>query len=147
MTATTPPAGQPAVRPRPTDADAATGVGGAVLLVGTRVALWLGVQLLLAGKLVLGGTAASGRPWLASAIVVAVWAALYYALGRRLLPIMAARWVINGGTALGLALGLAGRAGHRSKPRQGPRRAAGCPWRSARGTGAELERGLSRAVH
>jgi hypothetical protein len=82
-----------------------------------------------------------GRPWLAAAIVVAVWAgehaffpllvggggldlgfaayrvgsvlpflatwtALYYALGRRLLPIMAARWVFNGGTALALALGL-----------------------------------------
>jgi membrane protease YdiL (CAAX protease family) len=82
-----------------------------------------------------------GRPWLAAAIVVAVWAgehalypllvsgggldwefaayrvgsvlpylaiwtAAYYALGRRLLPIMAARWVFNGGTALALALGL-----------------------------------------
>jgi membrane protease YdiL (CAAX protease family) len=82
-----------------------------------------------------------GRPWLAAAIVVAVWAAehacfpllasgggldwefaayrvgsvlpylaiwtsLYYALGRRLLPIMAARWVFNAGTALALALGL-----------------------------------------
>jgi Type II CAAX prenyl endopeptidase Rce1-like len=84
-----------------------------------------------------------GRPWLAAAIVVLVWAAehafyplltsgggmdlefaayrvgsvlpylatwtaLYYALGRRLLPIMAARWVFNGGTALALALGLVG---------------------------------------
>jgi hypothetical protein len=82
-----------------------------------------------------------GRPWLAAAIVVAVWAAehafyplltshgsldlgfaayrvgsvlpflaawtaAYYALGRRLLPVMAARWVFNGGTALALALGL-----------------------------------------
>jgi hypothetical protein len=82
-----------------------------------------------------------GRPWLAAAIVVALWAgehalypllvsgggldwgfaayrvasvlpylaawtALYYALGRRLLPIMAARWVFNAGTALALALGL-----------------------------------------
>jgi hypothetical protein len=84
-----------------------------------------------------------GRPWLAAAIVVAVWAgehacfpllasgggldlefaayrvgsvlpflaawtALYFALGRRLLPIMAAGWVFNGGTALALALGLVG---------------------------------------
>jgi hypothetical protein len=48
MTATTPPAGQPAVRPRPGGVDAATGVGGALLLVGTRGALWLGVPLLLA---------------------------------------------------------------------------------------------------
>jgi hypothetical protein len=267
MRATTPPsAGPPAVRPQPSLA-AATGLGGAVLLVATRVALWLGVQLLVAGLLVLGGAApfgqalneASGwwmvygalvdlgtlgvifwllgrdgrayrgllgpptaawqvalgavgvlvasvpavvfsgeltsalygdatppmfavvevpplasvfgvlvmpllaelaepvaylgvllprlerrlgRAWLAAAIVVVVWAAehacypllvggggldlelayrvgsvlpflaiwtaLYYALGRRLLPIMAARWVFNGGTALALALGLVG---------------------------------------
>jgi hypothetical protein len=243
-------------------------VGGAVLLVGTRVALWLGVQLLVAGLLVLGGVAATGqalnaaarwwmvdgalvdlgtlgvigwllrsrrssyrsllgpptaawqvalgalgvlaasvpamvfsaqlttavyrdatppmfavvdlpplasaisvlavpllaelaepvaylgvvlprlerrigRPWIAATIVVVVWAAehalfpllisdgsldlgfaayrvgsvlpflatwtaLYYALGRRLLPIMAARWVFNGGTALAVALGTVG---------------------------------------
>jgi hypothetical protein len=37
---------------------------------------------------------------------LATWTALYYALGRRLLPVMAARWVFNGGTALALALGL-----------------------------------------
>jgi len=84
-----------------------------------------------------------GRPWVAPTIVVAMWAAehaffpllisdgsldlvfaayrvvsvlpflatwtaLYYTLGRRLLPIMAARWVFNGGTALALALGLVG---------------------------------------
>jgi membrane protease YdiL (CAAX protease family) len=269
MTATTPPpaAGQPAVRPQPSAAAAAGGVGGAAVLVATRVALWLGVQLLLAGLLVLGGAAAFGRAlneaagwwmvygalvdlgtlvvivwllrrdgrsyrgllgppaatwqvalgalgvlaasvpavvfsgeltsaiygegaippmfavvdlpplasvasvlvvpllaelaepvaylgvvlprlerrlgraWLAAAIVVVVWAAehafyplltsgggmdlefaayrvgsvlpylaiwtaLYYALGRRLLPVMAARWAFNGGTALALALGL-----------------------------------------
>jgi membrane protease YdiL (CAAX protease family) len=82
-----------------------------------------------------------GRPWLAATIVVALWAAehalypllvggggldlefaayrvgsvlpylaiwtaLYYALGRRLLPVMAARWAFNGGSALALALGL-----------------------------------------
>ena len=37
---------------------------------------------------------------------LATWTAAYYALGRRLLPIMAARWVFNAGTALALALGL-----------------------------------------
>lgn len=37
---------------------------------------------------------------------LAAWTALYYAFGRRLLPIMAARWVFNGGTAFALALGL-----------------------------------------
>jgi hypothetical protein len=270
MTATTPPpaAGQPATRPQASVPAAATGVGGAVVLVGTRIGLWLGVQLGLAGLLVLGGVAATGpplnaaagwwmvygalvdlgtlgvigwllrrdggayrgllgppttawqvalgalgvlaasvpavvfsgeltsavygeatppmfavvevpplasvfsvlvapllaelaepvaylgvvlprleerlgRPWLAATIVVVVWAAehavfpllvsgggldlefaayrvvsvlpflaiwtaAYYALGRRLLPIMAARWVFNGGTALALALGLVG---------------------------------------
>jgi Type II CAAX prenyl endopeptidase Rce1-like len=61
MTATTPPSGQPSVRLEPSVPVAATGVGGAVLLVGTRVALWLGVQLLLAGLLVLGGVAATGQ--------------------------------------------------------------------------------------
>jgi hypothetical protein len=39
---------------------------------------------------------------------LAAWTAAYYALGRRLLPIMVARWVFNGGTALALALGLVG---------------------------------------
>jgi hypothetical protein len=41
-------------------------------------------------------------PWPAGAI----WTAAYHALGRRLLPIMAARWVFNAGTAAALALGL-----------------------------------------
>jgi membrane protease YdiL (CAAX protease family) len=272
MTATTPPpaAGQPAVQPQTSGAPPTTGVGDAMLLVGTRIALWLGVQLGLAGLLVLVGAAATGgqalnetagwwmvygalvdlgtlgvigwllgrdggsyrgllgpptaawqvalgalgvlaasvpavvfsgqltsalygqdaiapmfavsdlppwasvvsvlvvpllaelaepvaylgvvlprleqrigRPWLAATIVVVVWAAehalypllvsgggldlgfaayrvvsvlpflaawtaAWYALGRRLLPVMAARWVFNGGTALALALGLVG---------------------------------------
>jgi Type II CAAX prenyl endopeptidase Rce1-like len=270
VTAITPPpaaGGQPAVQLQPSGAAADGGVGGAALVVATRVALWLGVQLGLAGLLVLIGEAATagqalnevggwwmvylalvelgtlgvifwllgrdgrayrrllgppttvwqvalgalgvlaasvpavafsaeltsarygdaiapmfavvdlppwasvlsvlvvpllaelaepvaylgvvlprlerrlGRPWLAALIVVAVWAAehalypllvsgggldwgfaayrvgsvlpflaawtaAYYALGRRLLPIMAARWVFNAGTALALALGL-----------------------------------------
>jgi hypothetical protein len=271
MTATSPPPGaeRPAVRPQPSGPATTGGVGGAVLMVGTRAGLWLGVQLGLAGLLIMAGTAATGgqaldeaagwwmvyaalvdlgtlgvilwllgrdhrsyrgllgppttawqvalgalgvlaasvpavvfsgeltsalygngaiapmfavvelppwagvvsvlvvpllaelaepvaylgvvlprlerrlgRSWPAAAIVVAVWAgehalyplltssgggldwefaayrvgsvlpflaiwtALYYALGRRLLPIMAARWVFNGGTALALALGL-----------------------------------------
>jgi hypothetical protein len=268
MTATTPAGGPPAVRPQPGGAAAASGVAGAVLLVATRIGLWLGVQLLVAGLLVLAGSTATGppldraagwwmvygalidlgtlgvigwllrrdrgsyrgllgpptpawqaavgavgvlaasipamvlgaevnkavygdavppmfavvdlpplasvvsvlvvpllaelaepvaylgvvlprlerrlgRPWLAAAIVVVVWAAehacypllvsdggldlgfaayrvgsvlpflaiwtaAWYALGRRLLPIMAARWVFNGGTALALAMGLVG---------------------------------------
>jgi membrane protease YdiL (CAAX protease family) len=39
---------------------------------------------------------------------LATWTALYYALGRRLLPLMGARWLLNGGTALVVALGLVG---------------------------------------
>jgi hypothetical protein len=234
MTATTPPppaaaSGQPIVGPQPSVPATTGGVGDAVLVVATRIGLWLGVQLGLAGLLLLAGKAATGgqaldeaagwwmvyaalvdlgtlavigwllrrqggsyrgllgppttawqvplwasvvsvlvapllaelaepvaylgvvlprlearlgRSWLAAAIVVALWAgehalyplltssgggldwgfaayrvasvlpflaawtALYYALGRRLLPIMAARWVFNAGTALALALGL-----------------------------------------
>jgi Type II CAAX prenyl endopeptidase Rce1-like len=271
MTGTDPPAagaGQQAVQPRSSGPATAGGVGDAVLLIGTRMALWLAVQLGLAGLLLLGGEAITGgealneaagwwmvyaalvdlgtlgvifwllrrdgrsyrgllgpptaawqvvlgalgvlaatmpavvfsgeltsalygddaippmlavvevpplasvfgvlvvpllaelaepvaylgvvlprlerrlgRAWLAATIVVVVWAAehafypllvsgggvdlefaayragsvlpflatwtaLYYALGRRLLPIMAARWAFNGGTALTLALGL-----------------------------------------
>jgi Type II CAAX prenyl endopeptidase Rce1-like len=271
MTATTPPppaaaGGQPIVGSQPSVPAPAGGLGGAVLVLGTRVGLWLGVQLGLAGLLILVGAAAAGqaldeaagwwmvygalvdlgtlgvigwllkreggsyrrllgppttawqvalgavgvlaasvpavafsgeltsarygdaiapmfavvdlppwasvlsvlvvsllaelaepvaylgvvlprleerlgRSWLAATIVVAVWAgehalypllvsgggldwgfaayrvgsvlpflatwtAAYYALGRRLLPVMAARWVFNGGSALALALGL-----------------------------------------
>jgi hypothetical protein len=36
-------------------------VGDAVLVVGTRIGLWLGVQLLVAGLLVLVGAAAAGQ--------------------------------------------------------------------------------------
>jgi hypothetical protein len=64
MTATNPSAagaGQPAVQPQPSAAAVAGGVGGAALLVATRVALWLGVQLLLASLLVLGGAEPFGR--------------------------------------------------------------------------------------
>lgn len=39
---------------------------------------------------------------------LAIWTALYLVFGRRLLPIMAARWIFNGGTWLALALGAMG---------------------------------------
>jgi hypothetical protein len=57
MTATSPSpaAGQLAVRPQPSGAPPTTGgPSGAALLVATRVGLWLGVQLGLAGLLLLG---------------------------------------------------------------------------------------------
>jgi hypothetical protein len=37
---------------------------------------------------------------------LAVWTAIYYAFGRRLLPIMVARLVFNGGSAIAVALNL-----------------------------------------
>src|SRR4029453_16590003 len=65
MPATTPPppapaGGRPVVQPQPGGAPT-TDMGDAVLLVGTRIALWLGVQLLLVGLLVLVGAAAGSQ--------------------------------------------------------------------------------------
>jgi hypothetical protein len=82
VTATTPPppaaaGGQPVVGPRPGAAAASSGVGGAVLLVATRVGLWLGVQLGLAGLLILVGEAATGSEALDE---VAGWWMVYGAL-------------------------------------------------------------------
>lgn len=37
---------------------------------------------------------------------LAMWTALYYAFGRRLLPLMLGRWIFNGGTAVAVATGL-----------------------------------------
>jgi hypothetical protein len=83
MTATTtppPPAaadGQPTVGPQPAVAATTGGVGGAVLVVGTRMGLWLGVQLGLAGLLILVGQAATGGQALDEA---AGWWMVYGAL-------------------------------------------------------------------
>jgi membrane protease YdiL (CAAX protease family) len=79
MTAATPQpaAGPPATQPQPSVPAAADGVGGAVLVVATRVGLWLGVQLALAGLLVLIGQAATGSLALDE---VAGWWMVYAAL-------------------------------------------------------------------
>jgi hypothetical protein len=81
MTATTPPppaaGGWPVVGSRPSGAAAPGGVGGAVLVVGTRVGLWLGVQLGVAGVLVVVGAAATGGQALDE---VAGWWMVYGAL-------------------------------------------------------------------
>jgi hypothetical protein len=66
MTATTPPpppaaGGQPIVGPQPSVPATTGGLGGAVLVVATRIGLWLGVQLGLAGLLLLVGAAAAGQ--------------------------------------------------------------------------------------
>jgi membrane protease YdiL (CAAX protease family) len=80
MTATpSPPAGvgRPALRPQPSVPAATGGVGGAALVVGTRVGLWLGVPLGLAGLLLVAGRAATGGQALEA---VAGWWMVYGAL-------------------------------------------------------------------
>jgi hypothetical protein len=82
MTATTPPppaaaGGQPIVGPQPSVSATTGGLGGAVLVVATRIALWLGVPLGLAGLLVLVGQAATGGQALDE---VAGWWMVYGAL-------------------------------------------------------------------
>jgi membrane protease YdiL (CAAX protease family) len=83
-------------------------LGRSWLAATVVVAVWAGEHALYP-LLVSGG----GLDWGFAAYRVgsvlpflAAWTALYYALGRRLLPVMAARWVFNAGTALALALGL-----------------------------------------
>jgi hypothetical protein len=76
MTAATPSSRQPAVVARPNGAAAAGPVGGAVGLVATRIALWVGVQLLLAGLLLLAGAATLGD----SLNQAAAWWMVYGAL-------------------------------------------------------------------
>jgi Type II CAAX prenyl endopeptidase Rce1-like len=82
MTATTPPppaaaGGQPIVGPQPSVPATTGGVGGAVLLVASRIGLWLGVQLGLAGLLLMAGKAATGGQALDDA---AGWWMVYAAL-------------------------------------------------------------------
>jgi hypothetical protein len=121
MTATTPqPAagGRPAVGSRPGGVAGAGGVGGAVGLVGTRVGLWLGIQLGLAGLLILIGEAATGGQalnevagwWMVYAALVdlgTLWA-IFWLLGREggsyrdLLGPPTAAWAVAVG-ALGVA--------------------------------------------
>jgi hypothetical protein len=76
MNATTPPSGRPAVQSPSSVAAAGTGVSGAVLLIGTRIALWPGVQLLVAGLLVLVGATALGQALNAAAAWWMVYGAL-----------------------------------------------------------------------
>jgi hypothetical protein len=89
-----------------------------------RLEAWLGRAWLAAAILVglwaaehalypLLGSSGGGLDWafagyrvLSVLPFLAIWTAAYYALGRRLLPVMAARWVFNAGTALTLTLGL-----------------------------------------
>jgi hypothetical protein len=79
MTGATPPpaaAGRPAIQAQPSVPVAAGGIGGA-MLVGVRVGLWVGVQLLLAGLLLVAGQAATGGEALNAA---AGWWMVYMAL-------------------------------------------------------------------
>lgn len=76
MTAATPPTRHSAIPPHPGVAAPATGMGSAALLVGTRVALWVGVQLLIAGLLILGGETSGGQALNAAASWWMVYGAL-----------------------------------------------------------------------
>jgi hypothetical protein len=83
-------------------------LGRAWLAAAIVVALWAGEHALYP-LLVSGGDLDWGFAAYRVASVLpylAIWTAAYYALGRRLLPIMAARWLFNAGTAAALALGL-----------------------------------------
>jgi Type II CAAX prenyl endopeptidase Rce1-like len=83
-------------------------LGRSWLAAAIVVALWAAEHALY--PLVVSG---GGLDWEFAAYRVgsvlpflAAWTAAFYALGRRLLPIMVTRWVFNAGTALALALGL-----------------------------------------
>jgi hypothetical protein len=83
-------------------------LGRSWLAAAIVVALWAGEHGLY--PLLAGG---GGLDWgfAADRVVsvlpfLAVWTAAWYALGRRLLAITAARWLVNAGTALALTLGL-----------------------------------------
>src|SRR4029450_5056845 len=128
MTATSPPpdTGQPAIRPQPSVPATSGGVGGAVLVVGTRIALWLGVQLGLAGLLLVAGQAATGGQALNEA---AAWWMGYAAL-------------VDLGT-LGVILWLLGRDGGSYRGLLGPPTTA---WQVALGAAGVLAASLPAVV-
>jgi hypothetical protein len=128
MTATSPPpdTGQPAIRPQPSVPATAGGVGGGVLVVGTRIALWLGVQLGLAGLLLLAGQAATGGQALNEA---AGWWMVYAAL-------------VDLGT-LGVILWLLGRDGGSYRGLLGPPTTA---WQVALGAAGVLAASVPAVV-
>lgn len=76
MTATTPPAMRPSGKALPDMEAAAATLRGAPWLVATRIGLWVGVQLVVAGVLILIGAAAAGHALNA----VAAWWMVYAAV-------------------------------------------------------------------
>jgi Type II CAAX prenyl endopeptidase Rce1-like len=77
VTAATPPAMQPAGHPLANSKAAPVALRGAPLLVPTRISLWVGIQLVIAGLLIVGGTAAVGDAlnaaaawWMVYAVIV-----------------------------------------------------------------------------
>jgi hypothetical protein len=77
VTAATPPAMQPAGHPLGDSEPAPVAVRGAPLLVPTRIGLWVGIQLVIACLLIVGGTAAVGDAlnaaaawWMVYAVIV-----------------------------------------------------------------------------
>jgi Type II CAAX prenyl endopeptidase Rce1-like len=128
MTATSPPpgTGQPAIRPQPSVPATTGGVGGAALVVGTRIGLWLGVQLGLAGLLLVVGQAATGGQALNE---VAGWWMVYGAL-------------VDLGT-LGVILWLLGRDGGSYRGLLGPPTTA---WQVALGAAGVLAASVPAVV-
>jgi Type II CAAX prenyl endopeptidase Rce1-like len=76
MTAATPPAMQPSGHPLADSEAAPAALRGAPLLVPTRIGLWVGVQLVVAGLLIVGGAAAVGDALNAAAAWWMVYAAI-----------------------------------------------------------------------
>jgi hypothetical protein len=76
MTAARPPAMQPSGQPLADSEAAPAALRGAPLLVPTRIGLWVGVQLVVAGLLIVGGAAAVGDALNAAAAWWMVYAAI-----------------------------------------------------------------------
>jgi hypothetical protein len=77
MTAETPPAMQPSGHPLAERKAAPVALRGTPLLVPTRIGLWVGIQLAIAGLLIVGGAAAVGDAlnaaaawWMVYAVIV-----------------------------------------------------------------------------
>ena len=83
-------------------------LGAAWLAAPVVVAIWA-LEHALFPVLIDGGTVdATFAAYRVLSVLpfLAMWTALYYAFGRRLLPLMVARLVFNGGTAIAVAAGL-----------------------------------------
>jgi hypothetical protein len=83
-------------------------LGRSWVAAGIVVAVWAGEHAFYSTLVTDGGIDLAFAAYRVVSVLpfLAVWTALYYAFDRRLLPVMAARWIFNGGTALAVATGL-----------------------------------------